>query len=164
MKIFLDMDEVVADFSGYAKKIAGENLPLQGGRYSLEVWREITRDPRIYSKLPVKENAYELVKWCKEYCDTTNSELFFLTALPRNNDVPFATWDKVCWALKYFPNIPVIIGPFSHDKWKHCSKDDILIDDRLSNCQEWEQAGGRSHIYKNWEDCKFWLEKQFYIL
>lgn len=159
MKIFLDMDEVVADFSGYAENIAGKILPSDGGRYPIEVWREITRDPRIYSKLPVKAYSYELVHWCNSYCNAYNAELFFLTALPRNNDVPMATWDKVLWVKKYFIDIPVIIGPFSHDKYKHCNQGDILIDDRLSNCEDWKKAGGRSFQYKNWQDCKVWLEE-----
>jgi hypothetical protein len=35
---------------------------------------------------------------------------------------------------------------------------DILIDDRLSNITEWNEAGGVGYQYKNWEDCRLWLE------
>jgi 5'(3')-deoxyribonucleotidase len=156
MKIYLDMDDVVADFKGYAERKVGQKLPL-GGRFRPEVWREIVRNPRIYKDLPVKEGAHELVRWCHEYCIQNNCELLFLTALPRNNDVPYAIWDKVCWAKKHFPGIPVMMGPYSKDKWQHCKEGDILIDDRNSNCKEWEAAGGRAFQYRNWSECKSWL-------
>ena len=62
---------------------------------------------------------------------------------------------------EHFPNIPVFFGPFSYDKYRHCaSPEDILIDDRTSNCEEWISAGGKAHIYRNWPDCKVWLEEQ----
>jgi hypothetical protein len=66
--------------------------------------------------------------------------------------------DKVNWAAEHFPGIPVFLGPFSHDKWRYCKgPNDILIDDRHSNCSEWIAAGGRAHIYTTWEECKPWL-------
>ena len=70
-------------------------------------------------------------------------------------------WDKVCWAQEHFPGIPVFLGPYSQDKWQHCRPGDILIDDRTSNCTEWENAGGHSHIYKSWVSCKVWLDEHF---
>ena len=59
--------------------------------------------------------------------------------------MPWAFYDKVIWAVKYFPDIPVMFGPHSTDKYKHCQKGDILVDDRLDNCQAWTQAGGISY-------------------
>ena len=72
--------------------------------------------------------------------------------------MPYAANDKVWWAHRHFPGIPVFLGPFSHDKWRHCVAGDILIDDRHSNCHEWQSVGGRAHIYTTWEKCKPWLE------
>ena len=66
----------------------------------------------------------------------------FLTAVPRNNDVKWAFYDKMIWASNYFPDIPVMFGPYSHDKHVHCQPGDVLIDDRTSNCTEWRRAGG----------------------
>ena len=34
-----------------------------------------------------------------------------------------------------------------------------MIDDRTENCQQWENAGGVAHVYKNWLACEVWLEK-----
>jgi hypothetical protein len=41
----------------------------------------------------------------------------------------------------------------------HCrNPGDILIDDRRSNCEEWIAVGGAAHQYKEWPECKVWLE------
>jgi len=82
-----------------------------------------------------------------------------LTALPHDYSVPFASYDKVLWAQERFPDIPVLFGPFSHDKWRHCEPGDILIDDRVSNCEEWIRAGGLAHIYRQWPECHVWLQE-----
>jgi len=121
-------------------------------------WRTLKDDQRMYSKLQLKEGAYDLVDWCRSYCKETGSGLFFLSAIPHGNDMPWAVQDKVFWGQEYFPDIPVFLGPYSHQKFMHCKPGDILIDDRTSNCEEWIRAGGRAHIYRNWFDCKQWLE------
>jgi 5'(3')-deoxyribonucleotidase len=66
----------------------------------------------------------------------------FLTAVPKGNDVKWAFYDKVNWATTHYPDIPVMFGPYSHDKHVHCKLGDVLIDDRTSNCEEWRHAGG----------------------
>jgi len=110
--------------------------------------------------LPIKPGAIELVNYCREaVADGLADDLRFLTALPHDYSVPYASYDKVLWATERFERIPVLFGPYSHDKWKHCQPGDILIDDRTSNCVEWENAGGHSHIYRTWEACKPWLEQ-----
>lgn len=157
MTIFLDMDDVVADFKGYARRILKKE-PESNFRYPQAEWERLKDNPHIYRDLRVKDGAEDLVKWCHAWCIQHNEELFFLTALPRNNDIPWAIWDKVHWAKKHFPGIPVRFGPYSGDKWKHCEPGDILIDDRSSNCREWDAAGGRSFQYKSWPECKTWLD------
>ncbi len=161
MNIYLDMDDVVADWMGYARSYLkmewepGEMVPEKE-------WRRLKDDQRMYSKLPLKKGAVDLVNWVTEYTGRNpNVGLYFLTAVPHNNDMPWAFVDKVWWAKYHFPHIPVFFGPYSHDKWVRCeSPDDILIDDRRSNNEEWIRAGGRAHLYKSWEECKIWLEKE----
>jgi 5'(3')-deoxyribonucleotidase len=160
MKIFLDMDDVVADFKGYAQSVLGHANTNERDSWEANDWTRLKDNFRLYRTLPVKSGARELVKWCKEYSVQNSVQLCFLTAVPRNNDVPWAFWDKVNWAQENFPGIPVMFGPFAKDKKSHCQTGDILIDDKLSNCQEWVQAGGRSHVYRNWEECRAWLEQQ----
>ena len=158
MNIYLDMDDVVADWMGYARAYLKQPQWKEGEMLPESTWRRLKDDQRMYSKLPLKEGAYDLVDWCRTYCKETDSGLFFLSAIPHGNDMPWAVQDKVFWGQEYFPDIPVFLGPYSHQKFMHCQPGDILIDDRTSNCQEWERASGRAHIYKNWLDCKVWLE------
>jgi 5'(3')-deoxyribonucleotidase len=158
MNIYLDMDDVVADWMKTAREMVQRNWEY-GQRIPDADWKKLQRDPHFYRNLPLREGANELVQWCRDYKEKTNCGLFFLTALPHDYTMPFAASDKVWWAHDHFPDVPVFFGPFSHDKWRHCKEGDILIDDRTSNCQEWRSVGGLAHIYKQWPECKVWLEE-----
>jgi 5'(3')-deoxyribonucleotidase len=152
------MDDVVADWMTAAKAIVNRNWNY-GERIPDSDWTKVKARQRFYRDLPVKPGATELVEWCRDYKDRTDCGLFFLTALPHDYSMPWASQDKVWWAHDHFPKIPVFFGPFSHDKWRHCKTGDILIDDRTSNCEEWRSAGGHAHVYRNWAECKTWLEE-----
>lgn len=152
------MDDVVADWMGYAHAIVNRNWNY-GERIPDEDWNKVSAKKRMYRDLPIKEGAHDLVNFCRDaVADGLADDLCFLTALPQNHGVPYAAWDKVLWAMERFERIPVLFGPYSFDKYKHCTPGDILIDDRTSNCEEWRVAGGHSHIYRSWEECKPWLE------
>jgi len=159
MNIYLDMDDVVADWMPAARAIVNRNWDY-GERIPESDWNKVKAKQRFYRDLPIKPGAHELVEYCKNIVQETNGTLQFLTALPHDYSVPYAAQDKVWWAHERFPGIPVFFGPFSFDKWKHCKPGDILIDDRISNCDEWTKVGGRAHIYRTWEKCKPWLEEQ----
>ena len=156
--IYLDMDDVVADWMQAARDIVKRNWNY-GERIPDEDWDKVKAKSRFYRDLPIKPGAHELVQYCRDaVTDGLAQDLRFLTALPHDFSVPFAPYDKVFWATERFPNIPVLFGPYSHDKWRHCQPGDILIDDRTSNCVEWENAGGHAHIYRSWDECRPWLE------
>ena len=158
MNIYLDMDDVVADWMPAARAIVNRNWDY-GERIPESDWSKVKAKMRFYRDLPIKPGAHELVEYCKNIVQETNGTLQFLTALPHDYSVPYAAQDKVWWAHERFPNIPVFFGPFSFDKYKQCKgPTDILIDDRHSNCHEWRAAGGLAHEYRNWPDCKVWLE------
>lgn len=158
IEIFLDCDDVVCDFTGYAHMVLrGEKLE-NGYRFPEQQWNRLKDNPRMYRDLPLKDGATELVAWCENYCAEHDGFLAFLTAIPRKADVYYAPMDKVHWVDKHFPGIPLFLGPYSQDKYKYCKgKNSILIDDRLSNITQWIEAGGRAHQYKNWKECKQWL-------
>ena len=138
VNIYLDMDDVVADWMGYARRILNHPLPVGGVRLPEKEWGRLKDNQRMYRDLEVREGAKELVDWCREYVSNNGGGLYFLTAIPRNNDMPYAVQDKV----------------------RCTGYDSILIDDRLDNCSQWIDAGGRAFQYKKWEDCKAWLENE----
>ena len=158
------MDDVVADWRGAAQDFLKMSWNKEEDRIPEEDWERIKVNSRFYRNLPLKEGATDLVRYCMNAVTSNQAEgLFFLTAIPRDYSMPYVSSDKIWWAHDYFPDIPVFFGPMSHDKWRHCKLGDILIDDRTSNCIEWSKVGGHSHIYRSWEECKPWLEKQLNI-
>ena len=159
MIIYLDMDDVVADWMPAARAIVNRSWEY-GERIPDEDWNKVKVKARFYRDLPIKPGAHDLVNFCRDaVANGLADDLRFLTALPHDYSVPFAPWDKILWAMERFERIPVLFGPFSHDKWRHCQPGDILIDDRTGNCEEWTRAGGQAHIYRTWENCKPWLEQ-----
>jgi len=138
------MDGVVADWRANAINVIGYDCfdPLQ--RYNAADWDLLRSDPHIFLNLPLMPRANELVDIAREYRDRLGWELLFLTAIPHNNDVPWTFYDKILWVQKYFPDIAVHFGPYSEDKHLHCKPNDILVDDRVDNCDSWRAAGGLS--------------------
>lgn len=158
MKIYLDMDDVVVDWMAAARAIVARNWNY-GERIPDSDWNKVKAKSRFYRDLPKKQGADELVDYCRGLLAQGRiAGLEFLTALPHDYSVPLASYDKVLWAYERYPDIPVRFGPFSYDKWRHCAKGDILIDDRASNCQEWRNAGGLAHDYRQWPECLEWLQ------
>ena len=141
-KIYLDMDGVVADFRANALRTIGSAPVLPGDLYSDQDWNRLRDNPHLFLDLPLMPRALELVNIARKYRDQLGWELLFLTAIPHNNDLPWAFHDKAEWARLHFTDIPVHFGPYSSDKHLHCSPGDILVDDRQDNCRDWTRAGG----------------------
>jgi hypothetical protein len=157
MKIFLDMDDVVADWKALGQQLVGRTWESGLTHLPDHDWVKIKSYDRFYRDIPIKEGAHELVDFCTKFANKNSVELAFLTALPHDDDMPYAAYDKIMWADKYFPHLVVFFGPYSGDKWKHCTPGDILIDDRVTNCQQWREVGGIAHEYTTWQNCKPWL-------
>ncbi|NBW53592.1 MAG: hypothetical protein EBR39_06710 [Betaproteobacteria bacterium] len=144
--IYLDMDGVVADWQVRVAEIVGRPLP-EGERWPDEDWRSLIEFQRLYSELPLMRDARYLVNQCQLLARAHAYDVKFLTAVPRRNDFPWAFQDKVHWANKYFPSIPVWLGPYSEDKQKRSGPGQVLIDDRVTNCAQWRDRGGWAWQY-----------------
>lgn len=144
--LYLDMDGVVADFNAYADKVLRKKTTSD--RWPDPEWTKLKDNPRLYRDLEKTPEADELVDFCRHYCLERSYNLLFLTAVPKNNDVHWAFYDKVIWVQIHYPDIPVMFGPYSHDKHVHCVPGDILIDDRTSNITEWNAAEGIGILHK----------------
>ena len=144
---YLDMDGVVANWEQAAADFFGRPLrsPGTGERQFVnppDEWARIRQQQRFYRTLPLMPRCGELVDLARRYRDGLGWQLLFLTAVPKDDDMPWAYSDKVLWAQEHFPDIPVHFGPHSWDKHKHCKQGDILVDDRASNCSSWIESGG----------------------
>lgn len=150
--LYIDMDGVTADFDEFAQRALGlSGTGPAAGIYPEDKWQQLAKEQRMYRDLKKTPYADELVRRCVKFCLARDYDYAFLTAVPKGNDVKWAFYDKVEWAQKYFPGIPVFFGPFSKDKHTHCKPGDILIDDRASNIEEWTAAGGIAIFHKDLE-------------
>ena len=141
---YLDMDGVVADWVAGATKIIGYELSDPTEYYPQDDWIKIRDNHRMFRDLPKMKHADDMVALARKFRDELGYQLMFLTAVPHYNDIHWAFWDKMLWAQKWYPDIPVHFGPYSEDKQKHCLPGDILVDDRPDNCERWATAGGIS--------------------
>lgn len=143
---YLDMDGVVADWERAAAEFLGRPMREPDSntfyRNTPQEWARIKTQLRFYRTLPLMARVEQLVDLARKYRDQLGWNLLFLTAVPKDDDVPWAYYDKVMWAQEHFPDIAVHFGPHSWDKRRHCQPGDILVDDRPDNCLQWTQAGG----------------------
>lgn len=141
------MDDVVADFGKYAKKVTKQALSPEWWTWEQPIWDAVFQNQRIFLNLEKTSIADELISFCRKFCLLNQYDLRFLTAIPKKVLVPWVFSDKITWARNYYPDIPVMFGPYSHQKKLHCNPADILIDDRPSNILDWNDAGGHGILY-----------------
>ena len=147
-KIYFDLDDVSADFSGYVNRALGTNYHV-GETLRLADWEELRRSHgRLFRDLDIIEGTWNVIQLLES--SQKLHEIAFLTALPFDGQHPwqYAPQDKIEWVQKNFPDTPCFLGPYAHNKYFHCKPGDILVDDKLSNCEEWESAGGVAHLFK----------------
>lgn len=148
--LFLDMDGVLADFNVAAEYLLRaspkEHLDAaQRGRWPDHEWRKIANEQHFYRNLPKMQIADELVNLALKFRNSLDYDVKILTAIPHKNDMFEVFHDKIDWMHDNFGEhkLRVHFGPYSEDKQFHCQgPDDILVDDRTSNCSEWRSKGG----------------------
>ena len=149
--INLDMDGVVADFNAWCSNFLGRPISWEGKDLSDDEWTALANEGNIYAKLPLIPESVELVIMAKKAARDFDMGLRFLTAIPRRTTMPEAEQNKKDWVEKYFPGIPVEVGPFSKDKQNWCKPLDILVDDKRENVTQWLGKGGISVYHTgNW--------------
>lgn len=149
--INLDMDGVVADFNAWCSNFLGRPISWEGKDLSDDEWTALANEGNIYAKLPLIPESVELVIMAKKAARDFDMGLRFLTAIPRRTTMPEAEQNKKDWVEKYFPGIPVEVGPFSKDKQNWCKPLDILVDDKRENVIQWLNKGGISVYHTgNW--------------
>lgn len=149
--VYLDMDGVLADFDKFVLENLGRTFDHNESEHKTNMWASLSKIDRFYYNLELTPYAKDLLSFVREHAD--NVEI--LTAIPRRGSIPTADFDKIDWARdKLCSNLKVNLGPYSKDKWKHAKPGDILIDDRLSNINDWNRHGGIGllHIYGDFAD------------
>ena len=148
-RLFLDADSVLFNFTKSASKILNIELPLKSSELpeshfydkvgKRHFWKHINGHS-FWANLDPYPWAKDLIKLGKQ-C----SDWLILTK---------GSYDKGCYSGKY--ESISRLGGCSNNLWlvmgskaRVCrNKNDILIDDKVKNCDEWEAAGGTAFHWK----------------
>jgi len=143
VKIFLDIDGVIADFCRQAKDHGYFKSIQKGVRHSdPEMWEIINKDPYSFaSTMNWEEHGEEL------YMFLIN---FSLRVIPITH-CPNASWKagRFFWIGRNMPWCePPIFVPMNDSKATFClGKNALLIDDMQVNVDEWKMAGGTAVLW-----------------
>jgi hypothetical protein len=132
-QLYLDCDGVLADFDQGATALLGLPPRAFEKRHGIgRFWQKLATAPDFYFSLPLMPDAMELFEAVRHL------DPIILTGLPRGN---WAADQKVRWAAKHFPGVP-IITTMARDKRNHGKEGDVLVDDQLKHAHLWEEMGG----------------------
>ncbi|HEY0418872.1 MAG TPA: hypothetical protein VGC80_05070 [Acetobacteraceae bacterium] len=130
LRLFLDLDGVLADFDRGVHAVTGcrpEELRLS------EMWRALQRAPRFFETLEFMHDAELLWQYCAPHRPT------ILTGLPLGS---WAPEQKRRWVARMLGADVPIITCMSRDKPRYSGPGHVLVDDRASARAGWERAGG----------------------
>lgn len=155
--LYFDLDDVLANFNQYANEVFSSNYKT-GDMLLHKHWDILCEEhPRMFRSLTSNQAAIGVVY---KILATESIKVRILTALPFDDrhTWQYATIDKVRWCDDYLKGVPMFVGPYAHDKWRHCTPGDLLIDDKQSNCDEWVSAGGQAYLYRgNIDEMTDWI-------
>lgn len=133
MKLYLDMDGVLADFDRRAADILGMPSKFFEERYGAKAFWGVLQDSHdFYNSFPVMIDAPFLIDAVNHLNPT------ILTGLPMGD---WAEPQKRAWGKRWLPGYPMICCR-SKDKSNFCEPGDIIVDDRTEYRHLWEAKGG----------------------
>lgn len=141
--IYLDQDQVLADFDEYCISTIGKSLSTFPDSES--GWAALGQDKyTMFRHLKPMKDAKVLVDGVIKLAHEYRYHVGVLTAIPKIGRVPLAKRHKKEWLFNHFPHLldDFNIGPYAEDKQKHCVVGDILIDDSHLNIPQWINVGG----------------------
>ncbi|MEQ7873150.1 hypothetical protein ABDK56_03980 [Sphingomonas sp. ASV193] len=141
-RLFLDLDGVLADFDGGARRLLGMDAAIYQERHGKGgFWKALATAPGFYEQLDELPDARELVEAVRPLSPT------ILTGLPIGK---WAEPQKRAWVAAHFPGLPVI-ATMARDKHRHGAPGDVLVDDSARLAEAWEAMGGMFVIHENAE-------------
>ena len=123
MIIYFDMDGVLTNFR---KRI--EEYKAEGKRTDYEFWASL-------EELPTKPIV--------DYLKSKGYELGIISMLPSRPTHPLdAVLGKPSWLQEHYGGIFNVAYYVKENKAQYCKPGDILIDNKQSNIDDWNNAGG----------------------
>ena len=134
-KIYCDMDGVLSDFDKRFEEFGGmppQQFEKEKGKD--QFWNLIDKQVgvKFWAGMPWMPDGKELWNHIKQYKPT------LLSAPSRENE---SRLGKRVWVKNNIPGTPLILAA-AEKKKNYARKNAILIDDRVSNINDWNAAGG----------------------
>ena len=139
-KIYCDMDGVLVDFDKGYNQLTGKpthHADVQGKQEFWDTFRQGLSDRNISEK-----DYWANLEWMsdgKELWDKIKPLNPTLLSAPSRD--PQSRLGKRIWVKKNIPGTPLILAAAPMKK-NYARKNAILIDDKISNINEWNEAGG----------------------
>lgn len=153
MKIFFDMDGVLADFDRGIEELCGipkvdqENTTKEK---DMAMWDAVRKVEHFYDRLePVPGSVDLFMKLYQKY----GRDCEILTGIPKpNKNIANAGEDKTIWVHRILaPDVAVHIV-FKEEKKNFCEGTDCyLVDDFTPNIESWEECGGTGILFRSAE-------------
>lgn len=131
MKLYVDMDGVLADFDRHYFNIFGISTSKLTDNVN---WKQVNEIPDFFLGIPPMEDMWELWDFVKPYHPT------ILTGAPQ--DIQKSPSNKIRWVEKHLGEHVPVITCQSKKKYMYAIPGAILIDDWTKYKHLWEQAGG----------------------
>ena len=140
MNLFLDCDGVFSDFDKNVINLFGKH-PRE--LTTEKLWELVNNESDFWPSIQKMEDADRLWEFMKPFNPTV------ITGCPKDNFEQAAAHKRV-WIKKHFGQDVEIITCLSKDKQTHMkAKNDILVDDFMSNIKRWRKAGGIGVLHRN---------------
>lgn len=140
MNYFLDCDGCIADYDKNVIKFFGKH-PRE--LTTEKLWELVNNEPDFWPSIEKMDEADRLWEFMKPFNPT------IITGCPKDNFEQAAAHKKV-WIKKHFGEDVEVITCLARDKQIYMkAKNDILVDDFMSNIKRWRKAGGVGIWHRN---------------
>lgn len=142
MKIFIDMDGVIADMVGYIDYFFSRKVSLHSEvdwwTYYGNILYNVPWSDQFWADIPKTPEADELMALAADFGDVCVHTSF----MRKKGCVE----GKIAWMQRWFPDVPFLVGS-SGVKHFLSHTNSVLVDDKTSNVTEFHAEGGHAFLW-----------------
>lgn len=158
-KIYLDLDGVLADFQKRYQELFSTAPDHDTSRKRFGQRFGIFIQNNNFATLDMMSDALELLSYLK----TVSVPIEILSSTAREISNEEISRQKQTWLDNHDIKYPAIFVPGKRLKVNYASENCILIDDTVSNIDDWNKAGGIGILHKNASDTISMLQPLLFI-
>ncbi len=182
MKIYLDMDGVLADFVGGAVNAhgylfmknqlintrTGEEVNWEAGNYNInevlgmsikDFWTPLNEDG-FWLRLGHYPWAEKLIAYAQNLVGIDNVWIASSPSLSAR-----CAKEKIMWMRQHFPCIPIQNIIITRNKWIYSEEDSVLVDDSDEVLGKWQEQDGRGILFPQWWNSAYkYIDKRWEIV